>query len=511
MGKNIFEKVKMNKPKRSAFDLSHEVKTSATWGTLNPIMCEEVVPGDQFSVNSELLVRMAPTIAPVMHRIDVYVHHFYVPNRIIDSNWEEFIFPKDVPDVPPPLPKITITSTTPANVTDDKSLWSRFGLPSFDPAVLAEDLQVNALPFMAYNAIYNEYYRDQNLVDEVSAINTGLLTRAWEKDYFTSCLPWAQKSASPVQIPVGGLEVNYKNPANVIPAVQQPLPQDLAYTASGDFIDNADPTNFLGIDNISNLGDAEINIEDLRRGARLQEWLERAARGGTRYKEALLSFFGVSAGDGRLDRPEYLGGGKQAITISEVLNSTGITAQSGNEGGPVGDMSGHGIAVGAKNQFKYSVKEHGYIISLLSILPHTSYQQGIDRHWRYQDRFDYYWKEFANIGEQEVANEELYFNPQNTGANETTFGYQQRYAHYKYKSNQTTGDMRGTLDFWHVGRIFDVLPTLNETFITPTEQDDLDRIFAVDAKTTGADQFWVQVYNSVKARRPMPYFSNPTL
>lgn len=510
MGKTIFEKIGAQKPKLSAFDLSHEVKTSATWATLNPILNLEVLPGDQISCNSEVLVRMAPTVAPIMHRIDVYVHHFYVPNRITMSTWEQFIFPQDVPDVPPPLPKIVITQLTDATVTDDKSLWSRLGLPTILPNTLAVDLEVNALPFYAYNAIYNDYYRDQNLQDEIQLNSTDLQVRAWEKDYFTSCLPWAQKSASPVQIPVGGLDVTYETAARVIPNIQQPLPQKLGFDVNGDLVDEADPTNFLGLDNIANLGDAEINIEDLRRGARLQEWLERAARGGTRYKEALWNFFGVSAGDARLDRPEYLGGGRTPVTISEVLNTTGIQTDPSN-GSVQGDMAGHGIATGSNNSFKYTVKEHGYIISLLSILPKTSYQQGISRHWNYQDRFDYYWKDFANIGEQEVLNRELYFDPTQNVPNDTTFGYQQRYAHYKYLSNQTTGDMRGTLDFWHVGRIFDSLPTLSEEFITPTAQDDLDRIFAVDAKTTGADQFWVQVYNSLKARRPMPYFSNPTL
>lgn len=515
--KRIFEKVGMNKPKRSAFDLSHEVKTSCDWADLNPIMCQEVVPGDQFSVNSEVLVRMAPTIAPVMHRVDVYVHHFFVPNRIIWSGWEDFIFPSDASGTLPVLPKLTVSSGTPIDRVDDKSLWARLGLPTLASTQdLGQDFSVNALPFRAYQAIFNEYYRDENLVAEVDLegntpqTDVGKLQRrAWEKDYFTSALPFAQKGPA-VNL---GLDINYRDGSDVIDtATGLPVvgPKEIGADSVGklapvDLITPPDTTYTL-----DNIEDASVTIEELRRGARLQEWLERAARGGTRYKEALLSFFGVSAGDARLDRPEYLGGGRQPITISEVLNTTGIQ-QDAAQGAPQGDMAGHGIAVGANNNFKYSIKEHGYIMSIMSILPKPSYQQGIPRHFSYNDRYDYYWKEFANIGEQEVLNKELYFQPTATTANDVTFGYQQRYAHYKYACNHTSGDMRSTLDFWHVGRKFTVPPALDETFITPTEEDDLDRIFAVDAKTTGANQFWVQVYNSVKARRPMPYFSNPRL
>ena len=513
--KRIFEHVRMNKPKRSAFDLSHEVKTSGNFADLLPVNTMEVVPGDQVSMNTEALVRMAPTIAPIMHRVDVYIHHFFVPNRIIMPDWESFIFPTDDSGTLPSLPVVTMTNLTPPDLASDRSLWARLGLPTFDTSQLTGQFQVNALPFRAYQEIYNEYYRDENLVAKVDIEDpssiVALRQRAWEKDYFTSALPFAQKGP---QVDIG-LGINYSDVGVFVD--QSGTPADAQGQIGNYPGGNINSTGFgtgEQAGNIQNIDDASLNIEDLRRGARLQEWLERAARGGTRYKEALLSFFGVTAGDARLDRPEYLGGGKQPITISEVLNTTGI-ASSGttpdSSGAVQGDMAGHGIAVGAKNNFKYSVKEHGYIMSILSILPKPSYQQGVPRHFQYKDRYDYYWKEFANIGEQEVQSSELYWTPDGGSANTETFGYQQRYAHYKYACNHTSGDMRSSLDFWHLGRKFNTRPVLDETFITPTAEDDLSRIFAVDPKTTGADPFWIQLYHDVKARRPMPYFSNPRL
>lgn len=505
MARKIFEKARSKKVRHSAFDLSHEVKTSQNWGELNPIMCKEVLPGDQFGVNSEVMVRMAPTIAPIMHRVDVYVHHFFVPNRIIWDGWEDFIFPQDNGGTIPTLPQVAVSQGTGAFRVADGSLWARLGLPSFDPTLLPiEGIRVNALPFKAYQAIYNEYYRDENLQSEVDlnsndiSVIGNLQKRAWEKDYFTSALPFSQKGPS-VIIPtgVGSIDdVTLHDRVSGNPITSEDVNTDASGFLTGTLSGLGGKLQFRD-------GQLGTTIEGLRRSARLQEWLERAARGGTRYKEALMSFFGMNVGDARLDRPEYLGGGKQPITISEVLNTTGITG-----GNVQGDMAGHGIAVGANNNFKYTCKEHGHIISLLSILPKTAYQQGIERNWSRQDRYDYYWHEFANLGEQEVLNKELYFDPSGTNPNEGTFGYQQRYAEYKYACDRVTGDMRTSLDFWHVGRQFNAPPTLNSTFITPTNEDDLDRIFAVE---DGTDPFWVQVYNSVKARRPMPYFSNPTL
>ena len=507
MARKIFEKARTKMVRRSAFDLSHEVKTSQQWADLNPIMCKEVLPGDQFAVNSEVMVRMAPTIAPIMHRIDVYVHHFFVPNRIVWDDWEKFIFPVDNADTLPVLPTITANSNHSATRLDDRSLWARLGLPTLDPTQMTEDLKVNALPFRAYTAIWNEYYRDENLQAEIDLTGTTinseigrLRKRAWEKDYFTSALPFSQKGPA-VLIPAGTgslSDVQLINELTGNPVASQDVLTDASGFLKGD-TDIGGELQFRD-------GQLGTTIEDLRRSARLQEWLERAARGGTRYKEALKSFFGMNVGDARLDRPEYLGGGKQPITISEVLNTTGITGENVQ-----GDMAGHGIAVGANNAFKYTCKEHGHIISILSILPKTAYQQGIERNWSRQDRYDYYWHEFANLGEQQVVNKELYYEAGGGQANENTFGYQQRYAEYKYDCDKVSGDFRTSLDFWHVGRQFNARPTLNSTFITPSTEDDLDRIFAVQPTTAQADQFWIQVYNSVKARRPMPYFSNPTL
>lgn len=506
MAKKQFEKVRMRKMKRSAFDLSYETKTTQNFGELNPVMVKEAVPGDQFSVNSEVMVRMAPTVFPIMHRVDVSVHHFFVPYRIIWNDWEDFIFPKKANSAPPSYPRVGVGPGNEETYTNVKTLWAKLGLPTMEKDSLSEDFWVNALPFRAYQAIYNEYFRDQNLEDEIDLDDDSdilnIRTRAWEKDYFTSAFPTAQKGPA-VTMPLSGTNVAYKTTSELKTASGgEPATGPLTGSSVGD--DQAllaAEGVFARLENIESF-DGSATIEDLRRATRLQEWLERAMRGGTRYKEAIKSFFGMDIGDGRLDRPEYLGGGKQPISISEVLDTAGGDT-------PLGTMAGHGIAIGANNNFKHTAKEHGIYISLLSILPKTAYNQGVDRMWYRKDRFDYYWKEFANIGEQEILNEELFFDPSTPNVNSQTFGYQQRYAEYKYSQDQVTGDFRDTLNAWHLGRQFTSLPALNNTFIKPTDNDDLDRIFAVQSDDN--DPFWIQVYNDIKARRPMPFFSNPSL
>ena len=510
MARKIFEQAMMSSPKKSAFDLSHEHKTTTQFSKLTPILNMEVVPGDQIAVNSEILVRMAPTIAPIMHRVDVYVHHFFVPNRIVWDKWEDFIFPKNDSSTPPLMPTVTINAISNQKRFETGSLANHLGIPAIDVANLIDPIEVSQLPFRAYLGIYNDFYRDQNLEDEIAIDNTTemlkLRFRAWEKDYFTSALPYAQKGPA-VKIPTGAgslLDTKLADLNTGLNVTQGNITADLDGTIINDSADGGQ-INFEG----SEMG---TTIEDLRRSARLQEWLEKAARAGTRYKEGIKSFFGTNIGDARLDRPEYLGGGKQPITISEVLNTTGNisnTNYSDTQPNVQGDMAGHGIAVGGKNNFKYSVKEHGHIISIMSIMPKPAYQQGIDKLWTRNDRFDYYWPEFANLGEQEVKNQELYVTT-DAATREQTFGYQQKYAEYKYSSDKVTGDFAGNLDFWHLGRKFANQPYLNNIFIKPNVSE-FERIFAVDSKTTGSDQFWCQIYHDVKARRPMPYFGTPKL
>ena len=242
-----------------------------------------------------------------------------------------------------------------------------------------------------------------------------------------------------------------------------------------------------------------LNINDLRTSSRLQEFLENNARGGARHIEQLLHRWGIKSSDSRLQRPEYLGGGRNPVVISEVLNTSATATEA------QGTMAGHGIAVGQANRAKRRFEEHGYVMGIMSVLPRTAYQQGIPRHFSRRTQTDYYTPEFANLGEQEIKQQELYVDRSATEAvNTATFGYQQAFAEYKYGCSHVAGDFKSSLNFWHLGRIFGSAPALNTTFMN---SDPADRIFAVPSGHT----LWAQVYNSVKARRPMPYFANPRL
>lgn len=510
MAKNIFESVSNRRPKSNKFDLSHERKMSLKFNKLYPMYLQEVVPGDSFNVKSEVFLRMAPMVTPVMHRVNSTVHYFFVPNRLVWNEWEDFITGGDDGASQPVYPKTEINSSTYLQFGKG-TLADYFGIPV--PSSGAVNSTVSVLPFRAYQTIYNEYFRDQNLEDKIAVEKTSgvisgternaitsLQTRAWEKDYFTSALPWSQRGGE-AQIPLGNVEPIYKNVSEAKDSIDgsPTLSSDLFTNAAGDVVSSTPAGSDVRIENLETMSVDATTINELRKANALQRWLEKSARGGSRYIETIKSFFGVTSSDARLQRPEYLGGGRQPIVISEVLNTTG-TAEA-----PQGDMAGHGISMGANNKFSRKFEEHGFIIGVVSIIPKTAYQQGLNRQWTKFDKFDHYWPEFANLGEQEIKVEELYSNFSDPTARDRVFGYQQRYAEYKYKESSVHGDFRDTLDNWHLGRIFDSEPVLNPTFI---HADSRTNIFAVDDST---DYIWCQIYNQVSAIRPMPYFSIPTL
>jgi hypothetical protein len=499
--RKIFESVQTTKPKSSAFDLSHDKKMSLKFGKLYPILCEEVVPSDNFMVNSEVLIRMAPMLAPIMHKVDVSVHYFFVPNRLLWNQWEEFITGGKNGDsvITPPMNSIS------NNIRADKGTLSDYlGIP-YTVNYNLNPISVNALPYRAYAEIWNEYYRDQNLTDPIDITGSynwwELLDRAWEKDYFTSALPWSQRGPA-VGIPLNGqIDVTY-DPTSEVKLSNGADPSTSSLTTdNGSLLAGGNSVRIENIDGVD-LSSADISITELRRSNALQKFYEKAARAGGRYKEQLLAYFGVNSEDARLDRPEYLGGGKQPVIVSEILNTTGDTGATNPL--PQGNMSGHGITVGGQNSFKRRFTEHGFVMGIMSVLPRTAYQQGLNRMWTRDDRFDYLWPDFADIGEQEVKQKELYLTGQSED-DENTFGYQQRYAEYKYKSSTVHGDFRDTLDYWHMGRKFDSPPSLNATFV---QSNPTDRIFAVQ---DDSDYLYAHIYHDFKAIRPLPFFSNPKL
>lgn len=493
---------------RSTFDRSHGIKTTFDAGKLIPIFLDEVLPGDTHKLKDHLFGRLATPLVPFMDNLYLDTHYFFVPTRLIWENWEKFNGAQTNPD---DTVDYIVPQMQSPNVTGYASLsvFDHFGIP---PKVA--NLAHTSLPLRAYNLIWNEWYRDQNLQDSVSVL-TGdaqdpaatytLLPRGKRKDYFTSALTSPQKGPA-VNLPLGtSAPINHDGvngaPLGVFSTVNNALKPMLTDST---YLNATNASIGAGVPLYADLTDATAStINQLRLAFQIQKMYERDARGGTRYVEILKVHFNVTSPDFRLQRPEYLGGSTTKINSTAVPQTSSTDATS-----PQGNLSAYATISDSGNGFTHSFTEHGYIIGLASLRADLNYQQGLNRLWSRSTRFDYYWPALSHLGEQAILNKEIY--AQGTGAggvDEQVFGYQERHAEYRYKPNEIHGAFRSTyatpLDMWHLAQKFTALPLLNDSFII--EQPPIDRVLAV----TDEPDVLLDIWMDYKSTRPMPVYAVP--
>lgn len=545
---NRFSQIPNSPIQRSVFDRSHDYKTTLDAGYLIPFFVDEVLPGDTFKLRVNAFVRMNTLIAPFMDNVFMDTFFFFVPTRLVWDNWQRFCGEKKNPG---DSTDFLIPSLSGTNKFASETLFDYMGIPtwvSLDPG----NTPINALPFRAYNLIYNEWFRDENLIDSVpvptgdgpdDTDNYNLLKRAKRHDYFTSALPWPQKGPSvdisltgnaPVTgfgkgstweftAPVDGT-VNWEIQDNLgiknLPSLSRgtflPLGssqetlefqgssilQGLAGRGPYSFR-NGELTHTSGPDLIADLsGVSAITINDLRQAFQIQKFYEKWARGGSRYTETLRVMFNVISPDARLQRPEYLGGTHSRVNVVPTAQTSSTDSVS-----PQSNLSAFGVLGDIAHGFNKSFVEHGYVIGLVCLRADITYQQGLNRMWSRRQLFDFYWPTLAHLGEQVVYNREIY--TQGTAEDNGVFGYQERYAEYRYKPSMITGKLRSTdpqsLDVWHLAQKFDSLPKLNRDFIE--ENPPIRRVIAVQNEP----QFFADFWFDLKTSRPMPVYSVPGL
>lgn len=502
---------------RSTFDRSHAYKgTVLQAGDLVPVFWDEVLPGDTFNMRCAIFSRLATPLKPLMDNMRCDVHFFFVPNRLLWENWQQFMGERKGPDDDPEdytMPQATVDLSAAA-----ETLGDYLGLPIGQTGVVS----VNDLPFRCYDLIWYEWYRDQNIQVNATPTDTGpgptdrttmpLKRRNKRKDYFTSALPWPQKG-DPVTIPIAQqapvISTGDGAPQFDIGAVTGDrigtnaggdatgIKAETA-TAGGSFV----PAVWNDPKLIADLQSATATtINDLRTAFQIQRLLERDARGGTRYIELVLSHFGVQSDDARQQRPEYLGAGTGMISVNPVAS----TYADQTEQIPQGNLSGVGTGL-TKGGFNHSFTEHGIVMGIMSMSSDYTYQNGIERAWNRKTRYDHYWPALAHLGEQAILNQELFVSGV-TEENEGTFGYQERYAEYRYKPGRIVGKFRSndpaSLDVWHLAQDFDTLPTLSSDFIN--ELPPVGRVIAVPSEP----HFLIDAWFDLKCTRPMPVYSVP--
>lgn len=520
---------------RSSFRMQKAHKTTFDGGYLIPVFLEEVLPGDTWNTRMTAFARLSTPIFPLMDNLYLDSFFFFVPCRLVWDNWVRFMGEQDNPSdsTSYTVPQLTVGGGgLPVN-----SIYDYFGL-GIAGQMGASAVSYNALPLRAYNLIWNQWFRDENLQTSVTVrkgdsgdvqADYALKRRGKRKDYFTGALPWPQKGGTSVSIPLGTSAPILTSSANQATGTQQPMRMNRSDTGAnppgpfawgfgvgGDLVEST--TLALGTPTVygfypenlyADLSSATAaTINQLRQSFQIQKLLERDARGGTRYTELLTAHFGVRSPDARLQRPEYLGGGSAPLVLNPVAQTSGTGLSGGST--PLGNLAAIGTSVAHNHGFVQSFVEHGYIIGLVSVRADLSYQQGLRKLWSRSTKYDFYWPAFAMLGEQAVLNKEIYFD--GSANDSAVFGYQERWAEYRYSPSQISGRFRstsaGTIDSWHVAQRFASLPALNSSFIE--EHPPLSRVLAVGASADGAQLIFDSFFDSTVAR-PMPMYSVPGL
>lgn len=533
--------------KRTKFDRSHVYKTTFNSGKLIPVFVDEVLPGDTTRMSVNYFARLATPIKPIMDNIYLDWFFFFVPNRLVWEHWQNFCFEQEDPDDSTDYVIPVIMANDNNNNTYLGSLWDYFGLPLNTSGAISG---VSALPFRAVYLIWNEWFRDENLQKSVKIqkgdtneiLNSARVSdqpswlfksgtdifpgypcppRGKRHDYFTSALPWTQKGPgvsiglagtadlvlssnnNPILFSGGSGNSAFEN----MSVYSAKIGKEVCVQGYTGEIQNTGYLKFgsdVGLKGYADLDSSSIfTINSLRTAFQMQKFYERLARGGSRYTEVLRSFFGVVSPDARLQRPEFLGSFTKMVNVNPIAQTSATDATS-----PQGNLSAYGVTASKFHGFTKSFVEHGYIIGFVSARADLTYQQGINKMWLRSTVYDFYWPTFAHLGEQAIELREIY--AQGSEADTTVFGYQERYAEYRYKPSQITGKFRssvvnGSLDMWHLSQFFKNAPTLNEEFIV--ENPPIKRIIAVQDEP----EFLLDVGFRYTTVRPMPMFGTPGL
>lgn len=523
--RNPFDIVDRPRKRRSGFNLSHEYKTTHDPFQLIPISCFECIPGDVHSISVRSVLRFNPMLAPILHRLQMSFDAFFVQYRNLDDQWVDFITRNPDGDTVVALPRfVPADYASPASVVAVGSLWDYLSYPLLQPAAAACPLDY---PRRAYFRIFNEFYRDENLEPEIDYLDPAtnsynILNAAWRRDLYTSSLPFRQKGTSPA-LPVFGsasaaFDLPYEN-LNGLGVWNLSLNGSspgtgIGYSAGAAGTGTDVPANkaildtIMGNNTISGATFSSADISDIRFASQVQAWMERNARGGTRYTEFLRAQFDESPMDAILQRPEYIGGVTSGVLISEVLQTSANAA----EPTPQGNLAGHGLGLTRGRIGTYKAREFGLIMILASVVPDPAYSQGIDRAWLRNTTFDFPFPIFAGLSEQPVFNAEVFTRDSTadpTGTiNYTPFGYTARFNELRFLGNKVTGLMRTTFDYWHMARSFATAPALNAAFIRPTaaEITELKRVFAVPTEPAFVANYGI----NLKSYRPIPFMGIPS-